>query len=131
MPSTNEARRVLIVEDEPLLVMNIEDMLAELGHQVMAVATRIDDALQLAERSGFDLAFLDINIAGSKTFPVAAILRKRGIPFIFTTGYGTDGLIDGYRAAHLLTKPFDVRDLDSMIAKALSADGVPRPEAKI
>lgn len=122
MPSINEARRVFIVEDEPLLVMNIEDMLAELGHQVAAVATRIDDALKVAGGNGFDLAFLDINIAGAKTFPVAAILRKRGIPFIFTSGYGADGLIDGYRSAHLLTKPFDVRDLDAIIGRALAAD---------
>lgn len=128
MPRIDEARRVFIVEDEPLLVMNMEDMLAELGHHVAAVATRLDDALKTAGGSGFDLAFLDINVAGAKIFPVAAILRKRGIPFIFTSGYGADGLIDGYRSAHLLTKPFDVKELDNMIAKALSADATQRPE---
>lgn len=127
MPCIDEARRVFIVEDEPLLVMNLEDMLAELGHQVTAVATRIDEALEKAGGGGFDLAFLDINVAGAKTFPVAAILRKRGIPFIFTSGYGAHGLIDGYHSAHLLTKPFDVKELDTMIARALSADAVQRP----
>jgi CheY-like chemotaxis protein len=115
-----EARRVLVVEDEPLLAMNIEDMLSELGHLVTGTATRIDKALSLAEGSEFDLAVLDINLAGSKTFPVAAILRKRGIPFIFTSGYGPDGLVDGYRGAHLLTKPFGPSELEHMIAQLLS-----------
>ena len=122
LPDGNSgARRVFIVEDESLLVMDLEDMLAELGHLVAATATRLDKALSVAAGGDFDLAFLDINLAGSKTFPVAALLRMRGIPFIFTTGYGADGLIDGYRSAHLLTKPFGVREFDNMIAKALSA----------
>lgn len=116
------ARRVLIVEDETLLAMNLEDMLTQLGHLVTGTATRIDKALSLAESSEFDLAFLDINLAGSNTFQVAAILRKRGIPFIFTSGYGRDGLVDGYRGDHLLTKPFGPSELEHMIAQSLSAD---------
>ena len=117
-----EARRVLIVEDEPLLAMNIEDMLTELGHLVVATATRVDKALTFAEGIEFNFAVLDINLAGSNTFQVAAILRKRGIPFIFTSGYGRDGLVDGYRGDHLLTKPFGPSELEHMIAQALSAD---------
>ncbi|HUQ34893.1 MAG TPA: response regulator [Aestuariivirga sp.] len=120
--SLSAVRQVLIVEDEPLLAMNLEDMLTQLGHVVTSTATRIDKALSLAEGSEFDLAFLDINLAGSNTFGVGAILRKRNIPFIFTSGYGAEGLIDGYRAAHLLTKPFGVKELERMIALALSED---------
>lgn len=117
-----EARRVLIVEDEPILAMNIEDMLTELGHLVVATATRVDKALTFAEGSEFNFAVLDINLAGSNTFQVAAILRKRGIPYIFTSGYGRDGLVDGYRGDHLLTKPFGPSELKHMIAQALSSD---------
>ena len=102
--------------------MNIEDLLTELGHLVTATATRIDKALSLAEAGEFNFAVLDINLAGSNTFQVAAVLRKRGIPFIFTSGYGADGLVDGYRGAHLLTKPFGPRELEHMIAKLLSED---------
>ena len=122
MPSIIEARRVFIVEDEPLLVMDLEDMLTGLGHHVIAIATRIDKALQVAGNGDFNLAFLDINISGSTTFQVAALLRKRGTPFIFISGYGTDGLIDGYRSAHLLTKPISVKDLKSKISQALSGE---------
>ena len=117
-----EARRILIVEDQPLIAMELENMLIGLGHSVTATATRIEKALSLAESSEFDLAVLDINLAGSNTFQVAAILRKRGIPFFFTSGYGRDGLVDGYRGANLLTKPFGPRDLANMIALSLSAD---------
>ena len=116
------ARRVLIVEDEPLLAMNLEHMLTDVGHLVVATATRINKALPLAECSEIDPAILDINLAGSNTFQVAAILRKRGIPFIFTSGYGRDGLVDGYRGAYLLTKPFGPSELEHMIAQSLSAD---------
>lgn len=122
MSLNEKARNVLIVEDEPLIAMNLEDMLAELGHRVFATATRLDIALAVAFNGDFDLAFLDINLAGSKTFQVAAILRKRRVPFIFTTGYGADGLIEGYRTEHLLTKPIRVNELNDMIGKVLAAE---------
>ena len=123
LDGNSATRRVLVVEDEPLLAMNLEDMLTDLGHLVVGTATRIDKALLLAEGIEFDLAVLDINLAGSNTFQVATILRKRRIPFIFTSGYGRDGLVDGYRGARLLTKPFGPSELEHMIAQALSADG--------
>lgn len=116
------ALRVFIVEDEPILAMNVEDMLNELGHKVTAIATRLDTALLLAENSEFNLAILDINLAGSKSFEVADILRKKGIPLIFTTGYGRNGLDESYRGQHLLTKPFGVRELEHMIVQVLSED---------
>ena len=122
LDGSSKGRRVLIVEDQPLIAMEMENMLIGLGHLVTATATRIEKALSLAEGSEFDLAVLDINLAESNTFQVAAILRKRGIPFIFTSGYGRDGLIDGYRGANLLTKPFGSRELEHMIAQSVSAD---------
>ena len=117
---TSEVRRVLIVEDEPLLALDLQDMLAELGYLVIGTATRIERALTLAEGSEFELAILDINLAGSNSFPVADILRKRQKPFIFTTGYGADGLVDGYRGTLLLTKPFGLKELERVVFKALT-----------
>lgn len=118
---TSEVRRVLIVEDEPLLALDLQDMLAELGCLVIGTATRIERALTLAEGSEFELAILDINLAGSNSFPVADMLRKRRKPFIFTTGYGAAGLVDGYRGTPLLTKPFGLRELEKVVIKALTA----------
>lgn len=125
LPDRNAgALSVFIVEDEPILAMNAEDMLNELGHTVTAIATRLDSALVLAQTSEFNLAILDINLAGSKSFEVADILRKKAIPFIFTTGYGMNGLDDSYRGQHLLTKPFGIRELKHMILQALSENPV-------
>ena len=126
--TNSQVRRVLIVEDEPLLALNIDDMLTELGYSVAGTATRIETALLLAANREFEIAVLDINLAGSNTFPVADILRARGIPFVFTSGYGPGGLVDGYREAHLLTKPFGIRELEHIIAQSLSAVSSSRPQ---
>jgi DNA-binding response OmpR family regulator len=115
------ARRVLIVEDEILLAMNLQDMLTELGHQVILLATRIEKALPMARDGDIDFAVLDLNVAGKLSFPVADILRGRGIHFIFASGYGAQGLADGYRHELVLTKPFGVSELRRMIAQMPSA----------
>ncbi len=110
------AKRVLIVEDEVLIAMNLEDMLNELGHEVVGQTTRIDKAMELARESDIDFAVLDINLAGKKSFPVAEILRQRGIPFTFATGNGPEGLMDGYRDLPVLQKPYAQEDLKRTIA---------------
>lgn len=106
-----ELRRILIVEDEMILAMNLEDMLVELGHTVVAIATRIKDALDLAQSCEIDLAILDLNLSGFLSFPVAEILRKRGIPFMFASGYGENGLVEGFQNELVLTKPYLPSDL--------------------
>lgn len=103
--------RILIVEDEMLVAMNIEDMLLDLGHEVAGLASRLEPALQLAREGDFDLAMLDVNLAGQPSFPVADLLAERGIPFFFATGYGVKGIADQYRSFFVLQKPFRARDL--------------------
>lgn len=111
------AKRVLIVEDEVLLAMDLEEMLTDIGHTVVGQATRIGKAIKLAREIDLDFAILDINVAGTKSFPVADILCERGIPFAFATGYGTEGLIDGYRDLPVLQKPYGQGDLERTISK--------------
>jgi DNA-binding response OmpR family regulator len=111
------AKRVLIVEDDVLLALHLEDQLTALGHEVIGQATRIDLAIELAGKSDMDFAILDINLDGAKSFPVADILRQRGIPFAFATGYGAEGLIDGYRDFPALRKPYGQEDLERTIAQ--------------
>src|SRR5271165_2043073 len=81
--------RVLLVEDEAMIAMLIEDMLADLGCDVVATAGQLGEAVSLARSGSFDLAFLDLNLRGVPSYPVAQALRERGIPFAFVTGYGT------------------------------------------
>ncbi|MFN3943686.1 MAG: response regulator [Allosphingosinicella sp.] len=112
--------RILVVEDEMLVAMNIEDMLLELGHEVAGLASRLEPALALAADGAFDAAMLDVNLAGEPSFPVADILARRGIPYLFATGYGARGVEEKHRAAPVLQKPFRAADLNSAL-RALMA----------
>ena len=111
--------RVLIIEDEMLVAMNIEDMLLDLGHEVAGLAGRLDAALSLAREADFDLAMLDVNLAGETSFPVAAVLAERRIPFLFATGYGIKGIAEEYRDRPVLQKPFRAQDLDAAILESV------------
>lgn len=112
-------RRVFVVEDEMMVAMLIEDMLGELGCEIVGPAGRIEDALSIAGEAAMDAAVLDVNLNGRETYPVADMLRRRGIPFIFATGYGASGLAERFSATPVLQKPFQERDLARMLTAAL------------
>lgn len=103
--------KVFVVEDEFLIRMLLEDMLADLGHDIAAVAGSVNEALEIAKASEFDLAILDVNLDGRDVYPVADILTDRGLPFVFVTGYGGRGLPEPYRERPTLQKPFQLEDL--------------------
>jgi CheY-like chemotaxis protein len=109
--------RILVVEDEMLVAMNIEDMLLELGHEVAGLASRLGPALALAGESRFDAAMIDVNLAGEPSFPVADLLIERGIPFLFATGYGRQGIDERYRDHPMLQKPFRAKDLEKALGE--------------
>lgn len=106
--------RVLVVEDEALVAMLVEDLLNELGHEVGAIASRMEDALANARTGQYDVAIIDLNLDGQPSYPVADILSERGVPFIFATGYGAGGLDSKY-SVPVLTKPFVADDLEKML----------------
>ena len=109
--------RVLLVEDEGAVAMLLEDMLVELGHQVVAVAAKLETAEPLVARGGFDLAVLDVNLGGRYSYGLAETLMSRGTPFLFVTGYGAAGLGPRWKDAPVLQKPFEQRQLGEMIAR--------------
>lgn len=111
--------RVLIVEDEAIVAMMLEDMVTELGHEVAAIAGRIDQALCFANTLDLDLAIVDVNLNGEHTYPVAGILADRSVPFVFATGYGPEGLTEPWRSTPVLRKPFQLHELERAIAEAL------------
>ncbi len=117
MAGSAQVRRALIVEDEVMVAMYVEDLLTELGYEVAGLAMGLDQALPLAREGEFDFAVLDINLAGKTSFPVADVLRERGIPFLFASGYSSKGLNDEYRNAIRIQKPFLSRDLAHAIAR--------------
>ena len=111
--------RVLLVEDVPLVAMNIEAMLDALGCVVVAIAERVDEALRAVEREALDAAVLDVSLDGVPSFPVADALAARGVPFVFATGHGEAGLREDLRGRPALQKPFRMRQLAQALAGAL------------
>ncbi len=119
-PDSLRGLRILVVEDEMVVAMLLEDMLADLGCEVVGPASRVEEALRLAGSQAVDGAVLDVNVAGAEVYPVAEALAQRGIPFVFATGYGTVGLRDDYRGAPTVQKPFRQDELARIIIKAIS-----------
>jgi CheY-like chemotaxis protein len=95
--------------------MMVEDMLTEMGHEIVAMAGRIPQALEIARTGVFDLAILDLNLDGEPSYPVAALLRDRGIPFVLATGYGKTGVAPDFSDALILPKPFIRADLEKIL----------------
>ena len=114
------SQRILVVEDEMTIALMIEEMLADLGHEVAGLAMRLPQALETARAERLDLAILDVNLEGRSSYPVAAILESRGVPVIFASGYGSQGLDPAYRDRVTLTKPFFIDDLEEAIEQALA-----------
>ena len=102
-----------------IILMMIEDMLADLGCESVTAAATVDQALALIDTQTFDAAMLDLNLNGNKSLPVAAALAARNMPFFFTTGYGGLDMRDGYRDRPLLKKPFQYEELLEIFARLL------------
>ena len=117
----SEQRSVLIVEDEPLIAMMLEDFLESLGHRVAGSVDSVDDALARVEEGGFDIAILDVRLKDGKTsWPIADVLKARGIPFVIATG----GHIEPPPAEHAdapnLSKPYTIDAIEPALAKAFA-----------
>jgi CheY-like chemotaxis protein len=110
-------RRVLVVEDEPILAMALEDMLEELGCTIVGPALRLSAAMALAEEE-VDAAILDVNLGGEAALPVAARLRARGVPIMFATGYG-EAIAAEHPGIPILPKPYLMHDLARALARLL------------
>jgi CheY-like chemotaxis protein len=114
--TSTTAPRVLVVEDEYLIRMLLEEMLDELGYGVAAAVGTISEARKLATDGEFSAAILDVHLDGQEIYPVADILAKRGLPFVFVTGYGERSLPEAYRGRPALQKPFQAEQLKNTLA---------------
>jgi DNA-binding response OmpR family regulator len=125
----NRSFKVLIVEDDKSLAILLEDMLADLGHQSIGAVHSLGDATHAARKTQADLVLLDVNLGGFSSFPVADILCKRKIPFIFLTGYGKAGIEQKYDSASVLAKPFGIAQLASLIDTNVVRTTPKKPDA--
>src|SRR5215471_8863633 len=105
-------RRVLLIEDEMMVVMLLQDMLIDLGCTVLGHATCVEQALAMIENTRqINAALLDVNLNGQRSYPVAVALVERGVPFSFVTGYRGNSMMNWYRRFPVLHKPFRLSQL--------------------
>ena len=117
-----DGQKCRVIEDEALVAMLIEDMIHDSGDEMVGSACRLSDALLLAQEAQADVALLDNNLGGALAYPVADVLRQRGVPIVFTTGYGAAGLIERFQDCPILDKPFDQHSLEKAIHAILSSN---------
>jgi CheY-like chemotaxis protein len=116
--TSERKHRILVVEDEAMISMLLEDMVLDFGGEIVGPVAKFDDALELAHKAEFGVAVLDLNLNGTLSYPIAEVIRERGIPVIFATGYGADGLLDRFRDCPTLQKPFSQQDFAEAVAAA-------------
>jgi DNA-binding response OmpR family regulator len=113
--------RVLVLEDETLVSMMVEDMLLDLGCEVVGPFAKLEQALAFMDGGDgkLDAALLDVNLGGERSFPMAEALAGKGVPFVFTTGYDESGLPEIWRGRPTLRKPFMMGEMADALRKAL------------
>lgn len=116
-----KGRRILVVEDESLVAMLLETILEDMGCETIGPISNVAEAVRLVD-GGEDMhgALLDVNVAGVEVFPVAAALDARGVPFVFSTGYGEGGLPDQWKGRITLQKPFTEAAVEDALSRALT-----------
>lgn len=108
--------RVLVVEDEMMILMMLEMALEDLGCESIVAASTLDTALALADQPSFDIALLDMNLGGKDSYPIADALDARNVPYIFCTGNTGGDRRKGVPLRPTLRKPFGIDEM----AKALA-----------
>jgi DNA-binding response OmpR family regulator len=117
--------RVLVVEDEFLIALEISAQLADAGYAVVGPAASVADALALVSNPGCDMALLDVNLGNDLSAPVAAALKALSIPFVVLSGYRERSLAGEFNGAEILGKPF--RSADLLMACKRCIDGTTKP----
>lgn len=103
-----------------LILMTIEDMLADLGCISVATAANVEQALALIAAGPFDVAIVDVNLGAERSYPVTKALNDHGVPFAFSTGYGGHGVAAGYGNGSVLNKPFNYPQLIKVLTALLA-----------
>jgi CheY-like chemotaxis protein len=112
--------RILVVEDEVLILMMIEEMLADLGCESVTSASTVGTAVALIDARAFDVAMLDMNLNGKSSLEVAQALAAGGVPFVFSTGNSANEMWDGFVDRPVLRKPFRLDELAGSLMLALA-----------
>ena len=116
-PGSALGKRLLIVEDEFVIALDLQHLLESAGHEVAGLAANVTDALALAGSAAVDGAILDINLRGERVGAVADLLARRAVPFVFVSGYGSSGRPPGHEGVPVLAKPYDEAELLAIVGR--------------
>ncbi|NMM26498.1 MAG: response regulator [Glaciimonas sp.] len=114
-------RRALVAEDSLLILVALEMLFEQHGVNIVGQASTVADALALAEKGGFDIAILDINLHDEMVFPAADLLHQRGVPIVFTTGYAPNEMVPPrFAGTPIIQKPYDADALMDLVEQAFA-----------
>jgi len=112
-------KRIFVVEDMLVVAQEIEQVLFDLGCEIVGPIPTLDEAIERAETEDADGAVLDVNLDGREAYPIADRLRERGVPFLFLTGYDQRSIPEPYRSDPRLDKPFSATEFASKLEMLL------------
>lgn len=119
-PTDPPRKRVLIVEDNVLILMIIQDMLEELGCTIAGTSGNLAQALDMARQMELDFAVLDLGLGDEASYPVADALTDRSIPFVISAGQSSTGIPERFAKTTMLRKPFIIDDLRQAVRTVLA-----------
>lgn len=125
--------KVFVVDDEVIILMSLRSMLEELGCEVSATATSLDEGVHLAETVEADLAIVDLSLAGRRALPIIEVLARRNIPVVASSGYDLAGM-EGVEVHGKLQKPYSLIQLETAVKDALgktALDGAAVPPSVV
>lgn len=129
VPQMPVGSRMFLVEDEPLIAMAIKDMLVELGFEVVGPYNKVSEAFAAVSNHDVNAAILDVNLGGELIYPVAECLMVKGVPFVFTTGYGAEAIDDRFASYRVLQKPIQRQALKNAFVITSRVSSRPAPRA--
>lgn len=113
-------RRVLLIEDSPVVAPYTVEVLEELGCEVLGPAPNIAMARELIEQGGFDAAIVDVHIRGERIFNMCELLEAQGVPFVFTSGYADWQMPEKWQQRPRLQKPYTLPQVEEALRALLS-----------
>jgi len=118
---SDHSPKVLVVEDEGIVLIDLELSLEDLGFDVVGSASELQNGISLARELALDIAVLDLNLAGKDSGPIADVLAERGIPFVFATGYTRSTIPQRHAGRPALAKPFSSHLLGDTLRSAMKS----------
>jgi CheY-like chemotaxis protein len=108
-------RSILLVEDEAMIAMMLEEFVDTLGYHVRGVASTVEQAREMVNMGGFDLAILDCHLEGQEIWPVAELLDRKGIPYILSSGGSITDIPAPFDERPMLAKPYTIGTISDML----------------